>query len=114
MAVIKELEVVIHIATNLEAMGKRNFSNAMETKEEEISEIAKRQNIEAEGELVEVFKSKSKKGKVKVKGLAFEVNEYAFSEVPEASTDKFKSIADLYDKNNDDKVISLNESLKLY
>ena len=36
------------------------------------------QNTEIVGELVEVVKNKGKKKKMKVKGSAFEVKEYAF------------------------------------
>ena len=50
----------------------------METQEEESSETVKRHNIEAEGELVEVVKHESNKARVKVKGHAFEFQEYEF------------------------------------
>ena len=106
--VAKEIEVVTPIASNLEMTGKRNSLDAMEIKEEGSSEVAKRQKIEAEGESVEVVKIESNKKQLKIKGPAFEVQEYKFLEVPETSTDKFKSIVDLYDKYKDDKDIPLN------
>ena len=49
LVVIKATKVVTPIATNLEVTGKRTFSYAMETEEEESSETTKRQKIEAEG-----------------------------------------------------------------
>ena len=86
----------------------------MKIEGEEISEIAKRQKIEVEGELVEVVKTESKKKQGKVKGPSFEVQQYKFSEVPKASSDKFKSIFELYDKYKDDRETSLKESTKLH
>ena len=59
--------------------GKRTHSEAMETEEEENSETSKRQKTEYEGKLVEVNEADNKKGKGKVKGLAFEIQEYGFS-----------------------------------
>ena len=81
----------------------------MQTQEEESSKIAKRQKIEAKGVLVEVVKIESKKKQVKIKGPTFEVKQYKLSEVPETSTDKFKSRFDLYDKYKDDRKISIKE-----
>ena len=74
----------------------------------------KRQNIEVEGELVEVVKDESKKIQVNIKGLAFEMQQYEFSEVPKTSIDKFKSRAELYDKYKNNRDASLDESMKLY
>ena len=64
-----------------------------------------------EGEIVE---AEGKENKEKFKGPAFEIQEYDFSEVHEASSDRFRSTTDLYDKYKKDKDISLKESLKLY
>lgn len=48
---------------------------------------AKRKNIESDGELVEI---EGKKRIENVKGPTFEIKEYEFSEVQEASSDRFK------------------------
>ena len=40
---------------------------------------------------------------MKVKGLAFEIKEYAFSETPKDSTCQFKTVAAIFDKYRDDK-----------
>ena len=48
---------------------------------------------------------------MKVKGPAFEVKEYVFSQ---GSTHIFKTRAQLYDKYRDNRETSLNESLNLY
>ena len=91
---MKSIEVVTPIASNSKVTSKRTFSDAMKTEGEESSEIAKRQNIRAEGELVEVVKTESKKKLVKIKGPTFEVQQYEFLEFLETSTDRFKSRAD--------------------
>ena len=64
--------------------------------------------------MVKVTKTEGKKKQMKVKGPAFEVKEYVFSKTSKGSTDQFKTIAKLFDKQKDDKEISTNESLKLY
>ena len=51
---------------------------------------------------------------VKVKGLTFEVQEYAFSQTPKGSTDRYRSKNELLDKYKEIKDITKNESLKLY
>ena len=51
---------------------------------------------------------------MKVKGSTFEVKEYAFSETPEGSTDKFKTMDELFDKYTDNRDTYLDESLNLY
>ena len=51
---------------------------------------------------------------MKVKGPAFEIKEYAFSETPKDSTTQFKTRDELFDKYKDDKDVSTSESLKLY
>ena len=66
----------------------------MKIEGEEISEIAKRQKIEAKGELVELVKTETKKKEVNIKGPTFEVQQYEFLEFLETSTDRFKSRAD--------------------
>ena len=62
---------------------------------DEGSQAPKRKNIESDGELVEI---EGKKKKENVKGPTFEIKEYEFSEVQEASSGKFKSRNDIYDK----------------
>ena len=64
--------------------------------------------------MVEVDEFENKKEKGKFKGPAFEIQEYEFSEVQEASSDKFKSKADLYGRYKKDKEISLKEFSKPY
>ena len=49
-----------------------------------------------------------------IKGQSFEMQQYEFLEIPETSTDKFKTIAELYDKYKNDRETSSDESLKLY
>ena len=66
---------------------------------------------ELEGELVE---AESKKKKEKVKGPAFEIQEYDFSERQERPNNKFKSRNDLYDNYRKEKYVSSKEYLKLY
>ena len=56
--------------------------------------------------MVEVVEAEIKKKKEKIRGSSFEVQEYEFSEVQEASSDKFKSKDDLYDRYKKDKEIS--------
>ena len=63
---------------------------------------------------MKVTKTEGKKRKMKVKGLAFEINQYDFSTTLEGSTDKFKTRAELFDKYIDEKETSMDESLKLY
>ena len=63
---------------------------------------------------MEVVKIETYKNQVKIKGSVFEMKQYEFSEVPLTSTDRFKSIAELYDKYKNDRETSLHESLKLY
>ena len=70
----------------------------MEIEEEVSSKTNKIRKIEVEGELVEVVKTEAQKKQVKVKGPIFEMQQYEFSEVPQTSTDRFKSRAELYDK----------------
>ena len=111
---VKATEVVTPIATSSEVTGKRDFSDTIETEEEGILETAKNQNIEAEGELVQVVKTKIKKRKVKIKRPTFEMQQYEFLEVPDTSTNKFKYKAALHDKYKDDIETSLDEYLKLY
>ena len=49
-----------------------------------------------------------------MKGPAFEIKQYEFFEVPKASTNKFKSRVELYDKYKNNRETYLDESLKLY
>ena len=77
-------------------------------------QIKLKKNIGDEGEFDEVVKTEIKNKQVKIKGPSFEMQQYEFSEVPETSTDKFKSRDDLYDKYKNDRETSLDESLKLY
>ena len=91
-------------------LGKRTHSEAMETEEEKNSETFKRQKTKYERELVEVMEVENKKGKGKVKAPTFEIKEYEFSQVQEASSDKSKSIIDLYDQYKKGKEIYLKES----
>ena len=93
---------------------KRNFSDSMETKEEDNSQTSKKQKIDAEGDLLKVTNTESKKRQMKVKGPTFEIKEYAFSKTLEESIDKFKTRAELFDKYRDDKETSMDESLKWY
>ena len=51
---------------------------------------------------------------IKVKGLTFEVQEYAFSQTPKGSTDRYRSKNELLEKYKEIKEITKNESLKLY
>ena len=52
--------------------------------------------------------------KGKSQGVAFEVQEYNFSETQEGSSDKFKSISDLYAAYGQDNNVSSEKTLKLY
>ena len=93
LGVIKLTELVTPFTRNSEVTVKRNFSDAMKTEGGEISEIDKKQKIDAEGELVEFVKTESKKNHVKIKGPTSEVQQYDFSEFLETLTDNFKSRA---------------------
>ena len=79
LALVKAREVVTPITANSQVIGQRNFLDAMETEEEGSSETTKQQNIEVEGELVEVVRTETKKKQVKIKGPAFEMQQYEFS-----------------------------------
>ena len=57
--------------------------------------------------MVEVVEDEIIKRKEKFKGPSFEIQEYEFLEVHEASSDKFRSKTDLYDKYKKAKDISL-------
>ena len=70
----------------------------METEEEQRLETTKRQNIDVEGQLVEVTEPEVKKKQGKVKGPTFQVQEYEFSKVPKTPSDNIKSISELYEK----------------
>ena len=98
LSIIKSTEAITPILSKVEMSGKRTHSKAMEIEEEENLETSKRQNTESEGQLVEVIEASNKKGKGKVKGPSFEIQEYEFSEVSEESSEKLKSKSDLYDQ----------------
>ena len=51
---------------------------------------------------------------MKIKGPTFELREYAFSEIPENSKDKFKDRVELFDKHMDIRDTSLDESLNIH
>ena len=85
----------------------------METKHEN-NTTSKKQKVQVEGEMVNMIETKGKKNKMKVKGIDFEIKDYALWETPEESTSQFKARVDLFDKYRDDKEVSTNESLKLY
>ena len=91
LGVIKLTELVTPFTRNSEVTVKRNFSDAMKTEGGEISEIDKRQKIDAKGALVKVVKTESKKKQVKIKGPTFEVQQHEFLEVLETPTNNFKS-----------------------
>ena len=78
--------------------------------EDEDIEAPKRKIIELEAELVD---AQSQEKKEKVKGPSFEIKEYEFSEVQEASNGRFKSRNDLYDKYKQYKDIYSKETLNL-
>ena len=49
------------------------------------------------------MKVSGNKKQMKVKGPAFEIKEYSFSEAPKGTKDKFKTRFELFDKYRDDK-----------
>ena len=86
----KETKLFTPIASKVEATCKRTYLGSMQIEEEKNSETIKRQKKYFEGQLVEVSEPEVKKKKGNVRELAFEVQEYEFSKVQEASSDKFK------------------------
>ena len=54
LAIIKSTEIITHVTRKVQMAGKRTYSKAMETEEEENSETIKRQKTKTEGQLVEV------------------------------------------------------------
>ena len=84
-------EKITPLSSCSERTNKRDFSDAMDTKEEDIARTPKKQRIEEEGQLVQVTKEDRGKKKMKVTGPAFEVKEYAFTDTPSDSTSQFKN-----------------------
>ena len=73
----------------------------------------KKKNIEKAGQLVPATKAKGRKKHVKVKGPAFEIQEYAFDNIPEGTADKYNYNTELMDKYKGVGESS-KETLKLY
>ena len=81
------VEKITPIASYSERTNKRDFSDAMDTKKEDIARTPKKQKVEKTIHLVKVSKDKGNtKNQMKVKGPAFEVKEYDFAETPTDST----------------------------
>ena len=72
-------ENVTPLASVSENCNKRDFSDSMDTEEEDTTNTPKKQKLDDVGKLVQVAGGKGKKKQLKVKGPAFEVQEYEFS-----------------------------------
>ena len=82
----------LHWLVFLRKVNKRYFSEAMDIDEEYTPRISKKKNIGKEGQqLVQVKKTKGKKKQMKIKGLAFEIQEYTFAKILEGATNNYKS-----------------------
>ena len=73
-----------------------------------------KKNIEKAGKLVQVTKDRGKKKQMKVKGPAFEIQEYTFDNIPEGDAYKYKSKDELIDKYKGIGEKYSKETLKLY
>ena len=73
-------EKVTPLASVSEHSNKRDFSDIMDTEEEDTTNTPKKQKQDDAGKMVQVASEKVKKKKVKVKEPSFEVEEYEFSQ----------------------------------
>ena len=106
------VEKVTALSSVSEHSNKRDFSDVMDTEEEDATNTPKKQKLDDARKLVHVAGGKGKKKQLKVKGPAFEVQEYEFSQTPKGSTNIYKSKTELLDKYKENKDITTNESLK--
>ena len=107
-------EKITPLASYSERTNKRDFSYAMDTKEEDTMRTPKKQRIETKGQLVQAIEEDRSKKKMKVTRPAFEVKKYAFADTLVDSTTQFKNKTELMEKYKETKEITLEETLKLY
>ena len=88
-------EKIAPLASVSENSNKRDFSDVMDTEEEDTTNTPKKQNLDDARNLVWVAGGKGNKKQLKVKGPAFEVQEYEFSQTPEGSTTRYRSKIEL-------------------
>ena len=86
----------------------------MDIDEEDTTRTPKKQKIEKTGQLVPITKAKGRKKHVKVKGPAFEIQEYTFDNIREGAGNKYKSKTKLMDKYKGFGEKYSKETLKLY
>ena len=85
----------------------------MDTEEKDTARTPKNKKIEKAGQLVHVAKGKGKKKQMKVKGQAFEIQEYTFDKILEGATYRYKSKTELLEKYKYVWEKNSNETLKL-
>ena len=86
----------------------------MDIDEEDTARTPKKKNIEKAWQLVPIKKAKGRNKYVKVKGPAFEIQEYTFDNIPVGTVDKYKSKTELLNRYKDVCEKTFDEKMKLY